>query len=1074
MHSRHAHGFKLFLCLLPLFVWSAALAEVVSPADDYVVQVWDTDSGLPHSTVTGVAQTADGYIWIGTLRGGLARFDGSRFVNYHPGNTPELSSIEIHKLLVDDGGTLWIGGIDGSLASYRDGKFNCEFETVETPANWNNRWLNGIASSAHNSVILSSESGWLFSRAHLGGTNQWETFPTPNFGGDFCAGPDGAIWYRTSAGHLAKIAGKEVIWLDHPKGLRSPNINRLLKDDLGRLWVGTDKEIAVWDGNAFVDMTPTNGEPEIAVRDLVAGHDGAMWVRTDDRLRKCINRGWLREAEPWNGQFAPSIRPLRMSADRGGGVWVIHYGQGLWHIDSEGQVSRIGEQQGLPDGYVESWCEDREGNFWAGLRDRGLACIRPRVFHSVWPAAAGWENKTMRSICEDADGAMWFGVAGPTVLRWFNNEFTGFTPPPERNAGTETAVLPDGPGRLWVGTALNGLWLLKNGVFKRPFPMDDIGTVVRCLCRDHTGALWIGNEFGLFRWDKGRLTSFPPTNGYSAACCVLAIAEDPAGDIWIGTQAGELRRWLLGKFESFSPSDSSAGVAMAAAAAPNANSGREWFWTLHFDDDGVLWIGTLGGGLLRFKDAHFTRFTTRDGLPNEHVSQILEDDRGQLWLGTRAGISRVKKSELTHFANGGHEPVNFITYGRSDGLPTIECSGGIQPACWKSRDGRLWFSTAKGPVWVNPAGLPFNPLPPPVQLEEILMDGTRIADDPGSSGRSGAPLRPLRIPPGRHFFEFKFTALSFTSPDKVKFQWRLKGWDPDWVEGGNRRTASYSFLQAGNYRFEVRACNNDGVWNQAGASVALTVLPYFWQTWWLKAGVMGLGLSMMLGVGLTVQRRRYRRRIQVLERKHELERERTRIARDIHDQIGANLTKIGMQTSMLERETNEMAASRPLVRGVAESTREMVRTMDEIVWAINPRNDTLENSINYLIQYARGFLRPANIDYQLEVPVDLPDVPLTAEIRHSLFMAFKEALNNAVKHGHPRHLVITLALGERQMKLSVEDDGCGFALEPNRADADGLENMRQRLAAVGGHCEITSAPGQGAKIVFELPLPVAR
>jgi signal transduction histidine kinase len=177
---------------------------------------------------------------------------------------------------------------------------------------------------------------------------------------------------------------------------------------------------------------------------------------------------------------------------------------------------------------------------------------------------------------------------------------------------------------------------------------------------------------------------------------------------------------------------------------------------------------------------------------------------------------------------------------------------------------------------------------------------------------------------------------------------------------------------------------------------------------------------------------------------------------------------------MLEREPNVMSVSQPLVRGVAESTREMVRTMDEIVWAINPRNDTLENSINYLIQYTRGFLRPANIDYKLEVPVDLPDVPLTAEIRHCLFMAFKEALNNAVKHGHPRHMVITLALAERQMRLSVEDDGCGFALEPNRAGADGLENMRQRLVSVGGRCEIESVPGQGTKVIFELPLPVER
>lgn len=1076
MHLNHAPVIKMLLCVLPLLFLSTAVAEVSSSSDDYVVQVWDVDSGLPHSTVTGVVQTPDGYIWIGTLHGGLARFDGSHFVNFHPGNTPQLSSIEVFKLLVDDDGTLWIGSTDGSVVSCRNGKFCFEFLGANAAASW----LSGVVSLPGSPVILSSVSGWLFSRVPNTGTNEWKTFQTPdfggpqmpNFGGDPCAGNDGAIWYRTAAGHLAKIVAGKIIPLENPPGLRSPNVNSLRKDDWGRIWVGTDQEIAVWDGNSFTDMTPTNGDPNLTIRDIATCHDGSLWVRTDDKLRKCFNREWLAEARPWEGSFSPSIRALRMFADSSGGVWVIHYGQGLWHVDSAGHVSRIGEPQGLPTEFIESWCEDREGNFWVGLREGGVACIRSRIFHVIQPAA-GWANKSIRSICEDADGAMWFGVAGPTVSRWLGGEFAGFTPPAEQFPGTETAVLPDGPGRMWFGTVRNGLWLLEQGEFKRPFPSGDIGTVVRCLCRDHAGALWIGSEFGLFCWDKGVLKRFGSADGLSADCCVLSIAEDKAGDIWIGTQAGELCRGHLGKFQLFRPADSPAGLVKTDAKT--ALHGREWFWTLHFDDEGMLWIGTLGGGLLRFNDGHFTRFTGRDGLPNEHVSQILEDDHGQLWLGTRAGISRVSKRALTSFANGGNEPINFITYGRSDGLPTIECSGGIQPACWRSRDGRLWFSTTKGPVWVNPSGLRFNHVPPPVRLEEVLLDGNLLTSDTDSSVRPGLHLPgQISIPPGRHYLEFKFTALSFISPDKVKFQWRLGGLEKDWVDGGNRRSVSYSFLQAGKYQFEVRACNNDGVWNQMESSVALMVLPYFWETWWFKIAVTGFSLLVCLGLVLGWQRRRYRVRMQAMARQHELERERTRIARDIHDQIGANLTKIGMQTSMLERDANVMAVSQPLVQGVAESTREMVRTMDEIVWAINPHNDTLENSINYLIQYTRGFLRPANIQYKLEVPVDLPDVPLTAEIRHNLFMAFKEGLNNAVKHGHPRHIVITLALEARQMQLSVEDDGCGFALETNRIAADGLGNMRQRLVAVGGRCEIKSAPGQGTHVIFELPLPAAR
>jgi signal transduction histidine kinase/ligand-binding sensor domain-containing protein len=1081
----HTYCVKFILVFWLGFARLAGTAEVVSSSDDYVVQVWDTDSGLPHSTVTSVVQTPDGYIWAGTLLGGLARFDGSRFVSFHPGNTPELRSIEIFKLLVGDNGTLWVGGVDGSLVSCRNGKFCFEFDDAATPASL----LNAVVSSSDRSVILSSLSGRLFSSKQISGTNKWTTFQTPdfggtqmpNFGGDPCEDRDGAIWYRTAGGRLAKIVEGNMIRLDNPSGLRSPNVNKLLKDNSGHLWVGTDQEIAVWDGKTFVDMTPSNGQPDFAVRDLAFCRDGSLWVRTDDQLRRCKDRKWLAEAGPWDGQFPPSIRSLQMYGDSRGGVWVIHYGQGLWHIDRGGHVSRVGEQQGLPNGFVEDCCEDSEGNFWVGLRDGGLACIRLRVFHVVWPAE-GWKNESMRSICEDSDGAMWFGVAGPTILRWFDGAFTGLTPPAERFPGTETAVLPAGPGRLWVGTARNGLWSLEQGEFKRPFPQDDISTVVRCLFLDHTGALWIGSEYGLWRWDKGALKRFTATDGFSPAY-ILSLAEDKTGDMWFGTAAGELRRLHLGKFESFAPSDSPGSLnfnfadTKAAQTPPPGHDevifGRERFWALHFDDDGVLWIGTLGDGLLRFKDGLFTRFTTRNGLPNDHVSQILEDDLGRLWLGTRAGISRVNKHELTAYANGSQGPVNFITYGRSDGLPTVECSGGIQPACWKSRDGKLWFSTAKGPVWVDPSALHFNHLPPPVQIEEVLVDGNRMAGDIGSSAGPGVPVPgQIRIAPGRHHFEFKFTALSFTSPDKVRFQWRLKGLESDWVDGGNRRTISYSFLQAGEYQFEVRACNNDGVWNQADMSVALTVLPYFWETWWFKICVMSLGLLILLGVVLTIQRRRYRVRMQKLERQHDLELERTRIARDIHDQIGANLTKIGMQTSILEREPDLTPACQPLVRGVAESTREMLRSMDEIVWAINPRNDTLENSVNYLIQYTRGFLRPLNIDYKLEVPVNLPDVPLTTEMRHNLFMAFKEALNNAVKHGHPHHIVIALEVAAQQLKFSVADDGCGFILETCQPGADGLENMRQRLASIGGRSEIESVPGRGTKVIFQLPLPL--
>ncbi len=312
--------------------------------------------------------------------------------------------------------------------------------------------------------------------------------------------------------------------------------------------------------------------------------------------------------------------------------------------------------------------------------------------------------------------------------------------------------------------------------------------------------------------------------------------------------------------------------------------------------------------------------------------------------------------------------------------------------------------------------------------------------------------------------------MSLTEPGKVRFQWKLSGLEDNWVDGGHRRSVSYGFVPPGSYRFQVRACNNDGVWNESGAAVDLTVKPYYWQTWWFKAGLGGMLVLVLVGGTLAVQRRRYRARLRVLQERAAIERERMRIARDIHDQVGASLTKMGVQTERLVHEPGVAEECQPLVRDVADTTRELLNTMDEIVWTVNPRNDTLENSVNYLIHYTREFLRPAGIAYTVDVPLELPDKPFTAELRHNLFMSVKEALSNAVKHGRPSRVRLALELQPQAWVFTVDDDGVGFV--PSAAtpgEADGLENIRQRMLAVGGKCEIESSAGKGTLVTLRLP-----
>ena len=753
--------------------------------------------------------------------------------------------------------------------------------------------------------------------------------------------------------------------------------------------------------------------------------------------------------------------------DSRGGLWVLHYGDGLWHVDASGKVSRVREAQGLPNALVECWFEDREGNVWIGLNGGGLACVRARTFHTVWPTG-GAARLAARSICEDPSGTMWFGTSENTLLRWRNGEFTHFTPPIELTAGSYLTGFPGDAGRLWVGSVQNGVVVLEDEKFSRPFPSDEIGTVARVIYRDRVGRIWIGSEFGLFCWEQEKLRRFTAAKGFTPTY-VTAITEDQAGNLWIGTALGELRRYEAGKFTIYWPKDSptdpqaaEAATAGEEGAKPKLNRslgaqiGGERFWALHADAEGVIWIGSLGGGLLRFHDGKFTRYTPREGLPNEHVSQILEDQRGQLWLGTRGGIARVSKAALNQFASGETSYVPFVTYGKSDGLPAAECAGGSQPACWRGRDGHLWFATVKGVVWTDPGEVRFNPLPPPVLIEEVSVDGQRVVEDgqPSGSPAVRAPAR-LRLSAGRHYLDFKFTALSLTSPDKVRFKWRLAGLEQDWVAESIRRSVSYSFVPPGDYEFQVQACNNDGVWSQTAAAIKLTVLPYFWQTWWFKIGA-ALFLVAILGVIYSTR----------IARLRALEHLRLRIARDLHDEVGANLGSISLLAQVMEQQPSSADATQ--VRGIAVET---IDTLRDIVWFIDPKHDRLSDLVTRLNETAKNMLPQGA--YHFEQSGDFRSAMLSLAFRRNVPPLFKEALHNILKHARATEVRITVRRWEDQFQFRIADNGVGFD-EPATPAGNGLKNLRRRAADIGGQLEIASRPGDGTTVTLTAPITQTR
>jgi signal transduction histidine kinase len=335
-----------------------------------------------------------------------------------------------------------------------------------------------------------------------------------------------------------------------------------------------------------------------------------------------------------------------------------------------------------------------------------------------------------------------------------------------------------------------------------------------------------------------------------------------------------------------------------------------------------------------------------------------------------------------------------------------------------------------------------------------------------------------RLAPDHQRLEFRFGGLSFVAPNKVLFKYRLEGIDDGWVDAGVKRTAFYSRLPAGDYRFRVIACNNDGVWNSEGAALAFTVAPFFWQTWWFVGSCALLALVGVAMLARYITRRRMLTKMEQLERQRALERERARIAQDIHDDIGTSLIRIAMFSQPKANALDHPQQTATVLSRIYSTAREMTGALDEIVWAIDPRHDTLESLIRYMGRFAQELLGAAEIRCRLDVPLETPAWPLTAEIRHNLFLAFKEALNNVVKHAGATEVRMSVEVRSHDFILILRDNGRGFdrdqppSSESNRiSPGNGLRNIEGRISRIGGRCEISSTSGKGTVVSFVIPVP---
>jgi len=1012
-----------------------AAARLLAEPADYLVDGWDTENNLPSSTVTAIAQTPDGYLWVGTYNG-LARFDGARFVTFDPVNTPALTQTRIEGLFLDASGTLWINTFRGGLTSYRDGVFRNEF-----PDQPQFDLHNTLVDSTTNRVVFVMQFGEVLWRTASATNAAWKLVEPPAGTRPIfhCVDAAGTLWFLTRDGHILQFTAGAFQELKDDGGLASSLIYTLVADAHGQVWAGAENEIARWNGTQFEAMTPTNGAADVEPLLLFPTKAGALWVLDGDRLRKMQDRAWVAEAAPWRGLLgSASGRAMGMHEDRAGGVWFNHYGNGLFHIPPEGGYEHITTQNNLPGDRVGAWFQSSDGGVWAGVDHGGLARLRDRWFHVIGPAE-GLPARTALSVSGDTNGTVWIGTAGGGLSRWSDGKISSYTVGSSASANFIFSIAPRAAGGAWLSASEGeDLFQLLDGRIQR-VSWDVHG--IKSLLIDRQNRVWIGLKAGLAWW-AGSDRQILATNGDNFLPAIRALAETPDGDVWAGADDGTIFRCTPEKLEAFHATDALAGQPIYA---------------LHSDVSGTLWAGTFRGGLVRFNHGKFSRITAKQGLPADVISQILEDNHGRLWLGTHQGIYCVNKLALNACADGRLDSVDYVVYGRHDGLPALECSDGYQPACWRGPDGKLWFTTVRGVVWVNPDVVTARSASPPVLVEELNVDGEPVPLTGGD----------IIVPPGHTQFDFRFTALNYDAGDRARFRYRLEGFDSGWVDAETLRTAHYGHLPPRTYRFHVIACNNEGVWNNAGAVVKFTVEPYFYQT---ASFFIFTGALVISGVAFGVRRaatRKYRRKLALMEKQHAIERDRARIAKDIHDDVGAGLTQITLLTELARRDPSQTSASLDRISG---SARKLTKAMDEIVWAVDPQHDTVAGLMDYISAFAEDYLRVAEVRCRMDLPMELPATRVDAELRYNLFLALKEALNNIVKHAKATEVWLRLRLAPGRLTLEVEDNGQGLNASGNATGAErlssgsGLGNLEQRLAAVGGRCEIHSAAGQGTRV----------
>jgi ligand-binding sensor domain-containing protein/signal transduction histidine kinase len=837
---------------------------------------------------------------------------------------------------------------------------------------------------------------------------------------------DGTLWVGTDNG-LFRLRGDRLVRVDGHGDIPALAVHAISQDRAGDLWVGGSTVLMIHGNQCRQYRLPGTGSAS-RVKSIRETSDGTVWVGTVSGLQRLLPN--MRESGRFERIHAIGSTVRALLEDSAGTLWIGSIGDGLIRYD-DGRFTRVTAPDNPPSSTVLALFEDNEHNIWAGMQTGLLRLSRAAMNTFPLPGAA---NADFGTVYADRDGSLWVAA---THLYHINPRRTGskLIPPPTPGIRVRN-VFRDRAGALWIGTEGNGALRTLNGrtahFTKRNGLVNDF---VRGFLETRDGTIWIGTDEGISCYRYGQLTNYRMDNGL-VYFSVRALLEDRSGDVWIGTDRG-VSHWHAGRF---------------VHDAVTARLALEKVWAIHEDRDGGLWFGTRGSGLFRWRNEKLSQFTNAQGISN-NIFQILEDARGTLWMSGPNGICSVTRHDLDMAAGDPQfrPAVNF--YGLSDGVEATQIYGGVEPAGALTPSGEIWFPSNRGPVRIMPPAARAESVPK-VVIEEVLVDGR----DAPVSGR-------LVVPPGEGKLQIQYSAVRLRSQERIRFRYRLEGFDREWTEAQHRRVAYYTNLPPGEYHFRVQAYELNMPDRVTEAALGIEWRPHLYRTGWFLA----LCTLFLLACALAAYRLRLR---QVHARYQAVLDERNRVAREMHDTVIQGCASVSaLLEAVVSIRANESSSRRQLIDVARAQVRATVDEARRAIWNLRQSGANSPAIGSLIDQMGQQVSHASRVPVRLETSGK--PVSLDPAVEHDILMVTREAVYNAVRHGSPREVRIEVHYEDDKIRVRVLDDGCGF--DPGEVlsapgDHFGLVGMRERTERLGGRFDVRSITGQGTELLVEVPL----